>query len=59
VTGSGSWAGRSEWEPFGPYDLEADTAVVFDPQTGTYVPGNPEELHDSFTRFGLTAVKEW
>ena len=56
---SGVWARRSDWEEWGIFDDEATTFVRFDPAAGAYVPSPPPELQESFSRWGLTAFKEW
>jgi hypothetical protein len=48
LTGRGSYAHRSDWEPWGEYDLTAGAFVT---------PFDPDQK--SFTTWGATAFKEW
>jgi hypothetical protein len=49
VTASGSWSSRSDWKPWG----------LFDPSTGEFVDPEFDPSQESFSRWRLTAFKEW
>ena len=50
---------RSDWEAWGLQDANSGEFGSVDPTTGVFVPVDPEPLYESFSRWGLTAFKEW
>jgi hypothetical protein len=50
---------RSDWEIWGLQDTGSGAFGSVDPQGGGFVPIEPEPAYDRYTRWGLTAFKEW
>ena len=50
---------RSDWDSWGLQDSNSGEFGSVDPTTGVFVPIDPEPLYESFSRWGLTAFKEW
>jgi len=50
---------RSDWAAWGLQDTNSGEYGSVDPLTGTFVPAEPEPVYDSYTRWGVTAFKEW
>ena len=52
-------ARRSKYSNFGLVDDGTGTPVAFDPLSGSYVPSVAEPVRKRFSRFAVTADKEW
>jgi len=50
---------RSEWEPWGLFDVLTGQPLACDPASGTCSPTTPEPLFDSYTRWRVGGFKEW
>lgn len=57
LTGAYSRASRSDWEPWGLYD--SDTGEYGTLVDGLFVPTGGEPVEDDFTRWRVSAAKEW
>jgi hypothetical protein len=56
VSGSYTRAARSEFEEWGLRETSGSFGMV---EGGVFVPSGPEPVEDSFTRFDVSAAKEW
>jgi hypothetical protein len=59
VSFSASHASRSDWSEWGLYDSDSASYQEWDEQFGAYVAADPAPAQDSFSKWGLTAFKEW
>lgn len=51
---------RSDWGEYGLRDEAAGTWLIYDGESGEYVPSaEPEPVHDSFSRWNISGFKEW
>jgi len=59
VVGRASSSHRSEWGPWGLRDTVGGEFGSVDPNGGGFVPIEPEPAHESYSRWAVTARKEW